>query len=194
MLGNPKVCSIANPADCFAMPAHPQFPKLRSGTQLDAIYERLITRGFGFRKAGNGSGKPLIVVVFDTQCTWSHEFWKTTRILDNDIDFFWFPVCVSADYSTAQAASILAAKEPWEVLREHEESFADPDFCGIHSEDFPSTQLDRDHVWENARIFRKAGGTSVPLAIWRSPEGNFIPFFGDTTPQEIRTVLSQSTN
>lgn len=184
-----KVCPLPSKADRFAMPSHPLYPKLRAGTQLDAMYERLVSRGYGFHQPGDMSGRPEIVVVFDPRCSWSHEFWKTSRILENEIDFYWFPVCVSADLSTAQAASILASTSPWLTMREHQDAFEDPDYCGIHPEQYPATQQDRDHVWENARIFRKAGGTSVPLAIWRNPQGEFVPFFGDTTAEEIRKVL-----
>ncbi|MDO4937202.1 MAG: hypothetical protein Q4E62_04725 [Sutterellaceae bacterium] len=179
-----KVCAI--PTDRFAMPAHPDYPKLRAGTELDAIYERLVTRGYGFHRPGT-QGLPVVVTVFDCQCSWSHAFWEMSKVLENDIDFYWFPVCVSADISTAQGASILTSSLPWETMNEHQLSFVEG---GLECNDYPATQTDRDRVWENARIFRKAGGMSVPLAIWRSPQNQFIPFFGDTTAEEIRrTVL-----
>ena len=184
-----RVCALPSKGDRFAVPAHPEWPKLRAGTQLDALYERLTTRGVGFRKPGIGDGRPRVIVVFDPRCSWSHEFWRTSGVLEDAVDFVWYPVCVTADLSTAQAASILAADVPWELMQEHQEAFADPDFCGIHPEEHPSEQKHRDLVWENARIFRKAGGTSVPLAVWRSPEGRFVPFFGDSTAAEIRAAL-----
>ena len=95
-------------------------------------------------------------------------------------------------YSTAQAAAMLASENSWDVLREHEELFSDPDYCGIHPEAFGFTQAARDHVWENARIFRKAGGTSVPLGIFKTQDGRYIPLFGDNTASEIRSKIELS--
>ena len=83
----------------------------------------------------------------------------------------------------------MAASNPWEVFCEHEESFADPDFCGIHPENYKITQDDRNRVWRNARVFRKAGGTQVPLGIYRCPDGSYVPIFGDDTLSEIKQKL-----
>lgn len=41
-----------NERDPFKIPAYPEYPKLRLGTQLDAIYERLYRDGYGIRKPG----------------------------------------------------------------------------------------------------------------------------------------------
>ena len=41
-----------NEQDPFKIPAYPEYPKLRLGTQLDAIYERLYRDGYGIRKPG----------------------------------------------------------------------------------------------------------------------------------------------
>mgnify|MGYP006901668242 FL=1 len=38
-----------NERDPFKIPAYPEYPKLRLGTQLDAIYERLYRDGYGIR-------------------------------------------------------------------------------------------------------------------------------------------------
>ena len=181
-----------NEQDPFKIPAYPEYPKLRLGTQLDAIYERLYRDGYGIRKPGISDVLPKVLVVFDPRCSWSNHFWQTSQLLTQQIDFIWFPVCVSSDYSTAQAAAMLASENSWDVLREHEELFSDPDYCGIHPEAFRFTQADRDHVWENARIFRKAGGTSVPLGIFKTQDGRYIPLFGDNTASEIRSKIELS--
>ncbi|MCF0254249.1 MAG: hypothetical protein HUK26_07960 [Duodenibacillus sp.] len=188
MTGAALSCPLPAKGDRFKMPGSPQWPKLRIGTQLDAIYERLATRGHGFSKPGMPAGRPRVIVVFDTRCAWSNNFWKTSKILEDDVDFVWYPVGVSQDYSTAQAAALLASNAPWELLNEHEERFSDPDFSGIRAEDYGPRQSDRDRVWENARIYRKAGGTQVPLAIAMTPGGP-VPFFGDSTAGEIRAAL-----
>ena len=91
-----------NERDPFKIPAYPEYPKLRLGTQLDAIYERLYRDGYGIRKPGISDALPKVLVVFDPRCSWSNHFWQTSQLLTEQIDFIWFPVCVSSDYSTAQ--------------------------------------------------------------------------------------------
>ena len=97
-----------NEQDPFKIPAYTEYPKLRLGTQLDAIYERLYRDGYGIRKPGISDALPKVLVVFDPRCSWSNHFWQTSQLLTDQIDFIWFPVCVSSDYSTAQAAAMLA--------------------------------------------------------------------------------------
>ena len=38
-------------------------------------------------------------------------------------------------------------------------------------------------------MFRKAGGTQVPLGIYRTPDNQFVPIFGDATAEEIRKIV-----
>lgn len=80
-------------------------------------------------------------------------------------------------------------RHPWALTKESEELFDDPDFRGINPKDYPVTQEQRDVAWNNSRIFRKAGGTQVPLGIYRTPDNQFVPIFGDATAEEIRKIV-----
>ena len=193
---NHKTCPLPGKTeDLYTMPSVPGYPKLRAGTQLDAIWGRMLATGKGYRRPGikkepgTCPGLPRVMVVFDTQCPWSHRLWDTAMILKDEIDFLWFPVCVTKDVSTAQAAAILASDTPWALTKESEELFDDPDFRGINPKDYPVTQEQRDVAWNNSHIFRKAGGTQVPLGIYRTPDNQFVPIFGDATAEEIRKIV-----
>ena len=136
---NHKTCPLPGTTeDLYTMPSVPGYPKLRAGTQLDAIWGRMLATGKGYRRPGikkepgTCPGLPRVMVVFDTQCPWSHRLWDTAMILKDEIDFLWFPVCVTKDVSTAQAAAILASDTPWALTKESEELFDDPDFRGIN--------------------------------------------------------------
>lgn len=116
---NHKTCPLPGKTeDLYTMPSVPGYPKLRAGTQLDAIWGRMLATGKGYRRPGikkepgTCPGLPRVMVVFDTQCPWSHRLWDTAMILKDEIDFLWFPVCVTKDVSTAQAAAILASDTP----------------------------------------------------------------------------------
>lgn len=177
--------------ESFEFPSHPLYPKLRIGTQLDAVYERLSAKGVGFSKPGIRADLPRVLVVFDCQCAWSHEFWLTSRSLENDINFCWYPVCVSRDRSVAQGAALIASPNPWDAMLLHQDLFTSEEH-GLTPEEYPIEQRHRDLLWENARMYRKSGGTSVPLGVFKAAAGIYIPFFGDTTAEEIRkTVLDK---
>ncbi len=181
-----KTCSLPKSGDAFPMPAHPDYPKLRAGTQLDAIYERLTASGTGFSKPGVPEGLPRVLVVFDCQCSWSHVFWEMSRSLENEVNFVWYPVCVSRDRSVEQGAALLASESPWDTMEAHQSEFSEG---GIPHEECRAEQKFRDLLWENARTFRKAGGTSVPLGIYKTPDGRYIPFFGTSFAQDIRRAV-----
>lgn len=124
---NHKTCPLPGKTeDLYTMPSVPGYPKLRAGTQLDAIWGRMLATGKGYRRPGikkepgTCPGLPRVMVVFDTQCPWSHRLWDTAMILKDEIDFLWFPVCVTKDVSTAQAAAILASDTPWALTKESE--------------------------------------------------------------------------
>ena len=141
-----KVCPLPGAAGSFPMPCVPGWPKLRAGTQLDAIYERMLREGNGFVRPGSNPDIPKWSRSLIRSATGRTISGRRADFSKTIVHFIWYPVCVSADYSTAQAASILAAADPWSVFCEHEEAFADPDFCGIHAEDYPATQDDRNRV------------------------------------------------
>ena len=165
----------------FPIPTFPDQPKLRIGTQLDAVYTRLLRSGHGFANPRLRPGKPVVVVVFDPCCAWCHHFWDAMFGLRDQIDFRWYPVCVSRDMSTALGAQILSADEPWEAMADHQEEFEDYE----DRADVRGSQAARDMVWENARLFRKSGGTSVPLAIYKDKVGNYRAFLAEDSVSEV---------
>lgn len=170
----------------FPIPASPDYPELRIGTQLDALYTRLLRDGRGFRNPAVKDGLPVVIVVFDPCCAWSHLFWEAMFEIRDRIDFRWYPVCVSQDQSTRLGAEILSAEEPWEAMADYQEEFEGRN----NRQELPVTQEMRDFVWKNARLFRKSGGTSVPLAIFKDKEGVYHPFFAqDSLSYVLKTVV-----
>ncbi len=176
--------------DTFPIPTHPDWPKLRAGTQLDALYTRLLSRGKCFTNPTCPADKPLVVAIIDPMCSWSHVFWETCLALKDEIDFHWFPVCVSSDHSTHLSAAVLAAADGWEMMAELQDNFAESNKEGIQAEEASVTEEDRAVAWENSRIFRKAGGTSVPLAIFKTSQGVFHPIFAQDSITEIRRIVT----
>ncbi len=175
--------------DSFVMPQHPDWPKLRAGTQLDALYTRLQAHGKCFVNPSCPQDKPIVVAILDPMCVWSHIFWETCLALKDEINFHWYPVCVSADRSTHLSAAVLASDHGWEMMADLQENFGEKSRAGILAEEAQVTQEQRTIAWENSRIFRKAGGTSVPLAIFKCSDGTFHPIFAEDSITEIRRIV-----
>ena len=44
-------------------------------------------------------------------------------------------------------------------------------------------------IWENARLFRKSGGTSVPLAIYKDKNGVYHAFLAEDSLSDILKIV-----
>lgn len=172
------------------MPAHPEFPRLRAGTEMDKIFEELLKSGKGLKKEGIKEGLPNVVIVYDTQCPWCSKLWNASKPLTDQYDFRWFPVAVLRDLSISQGAAILASDNPWQMMQTHEDHFKDEKVRGLDTSEMQIDKKYRDDIWTNSKIFRKAGGTVVPLGVYKTPSGKYIPILSGTDTEELTKILS----
>lgn len=171
------------------VPAHPEYPELRAGTQLDHLYESMLANGFGVSNPDIGKGKPIVVIVSDSQCPWCSKLWNSTKPLQDKVNFIWYQIPVLRDLSIDQAALILSSKEPWKALQEHEAHFKDEEFRGLNPAGFEVDKKFRDEVWTNAKIARWSGVTSVPLGVFKNSMGKYIPIPSGTDTEELRKII-----
>lgn len=179
---------MASPLTMAAMPEHPDHPGLRAGTELEEIYNQMLDKGFGIRNKAS-EGKPIVVIVSDTQCPWCSKLWNAASPLVGKVDFRWYPVAVLRDLSLSQGAAILGSKDPWKMMEHHEAHFKDPKIRGLNPSEFSVDQKYRDEVWSNSKIFRKAGGTIVPLGVYKNAEGKYFPILSGTSTEELAKKL-----
>lgn len=172
------------------MPAHPEFPRLRAGTELDKIYNELLKDGKGLKKEGIKEGLPKVVIVYDTQCPWCSKLWNAAKPLTDKYDFRWYPVAVLRDLSISQGAAIIAADKPWQMMQTHEDHFKDEKIRGLDTTEMKIEKKFRDDIWSNSKIFRKAGGTIVPLGVFKTPSGKYLPILSGTDTEELTKILS----
>ncbi|MCD8339101.1 MAG: hypothetical protein LUC43_02720 [Burkholderiales bacterium] len=174
------ISSIALPV-MAQTPAKPQifseeYPKLRCGTDLEAIYNNFLEKGFGISKYGKDNPLPKIVIATDTQCPWCAKMFIAFEPMTDKINFIWYPVAVLRDASVAQAAYILQSGNPWTTFTDNEENFKN-ETKGLDVSGKDISLQYRNEVWDNSKIFRRGGGTVVPLGIYKNPAGKYIPFF-----------------
>ncbi len=120
-------------------------------------------------------GNPTAFMVFDTQCPWCVWEFKELKPFMDKVNFVWFPVAVLSKWSERQAAVILADKDPVAKFMEHEAHFKDADFRGldVRGKEIPEDMVDA--VWTNSKIYRRAGGRTVPFGVIRLNDGRYVP-------------------
>lgn len=163
--------------------------KIRAGTELNNIYENLLKDGHGFSKKDLPENLPVVVLVVDTQCSWCSKLWQAIQPLSNTVKFVLFPVGVLNDESVSQGAAILSAPNPWMMMSRNERHFKDEDHRGIKTATMIIPQKFRNMVWQNAKLFRRAGGTSVPMGVFKSADGKYLPILSGSTTEEVAKII-----
>ncbi|MBQ8829138.1 MAG: hypothetical protein IJ022_03490 [Burkholderiaceae bacterium] len=161
---------------------------ISAGTYLDQIFENLLKNGYGFSNQ-HRKENPQVVFVIDTQCPWCTKLIQAIKPLLNQIKVVWYPVAVLNDDSVTQGALILSASNPWKKLLQHEQLFKSKEHRGLPINDLVVSKENRQKVWNNSKIFRRAGGIVVPLGVFKDPSGKFIPIRSGITTDELRTIF-----
>lgn len=180
---------VGLPAVAYADVPPSKEKSVRVGTDLQAIYENLLKDGHGFTKKGIAENLPVAVLVVDTQCSWCSKLWQAIQPLSDVVRFTLFPVGVLNDESVSQGAAILSAPNPWMMMTRQEKHFKDEDFRGIQTGSMIIPQKYRNMVWTNSKIFRRAGGTVVPLGVFKTSDGQFKPILSGSTTEEIAEII-----
>ena len=169
---------------CCLQPKKP----LRAGTDLETIYENLLKDGACVRAPG-APQRPPVVVAFDTQCPWCTRLLEAAEPLLAEADFRWYPVAVLSTESVLQAETILSAPDPWDAFLAHERLFAAGKGSGLPVSGLPADRTYERRVWNNSKIFRRAGGTVVPLGAVRTADGRLLPIVARCTTEELRSFI-----
>lgn len=83
--------------------------------------ETIIAKGKGFT-AGPMMAAQTAYVLFDPQCPHCSQLWQASQPVLNRVKFVWIPVSIINGKSTAQAAALLSATNPVELMGAHEAS------------------------------------------------------------------------
>jgi thiol:disulfide interchange protein DsbG len=165
------------------------------------LHQRFAAEGKGFATAPAAPGRLTVYVAFDPQCPDCIGFWKAARPLADQVRFVWLPIAVLNPLSEPQGAALLSAPNPVAAMDQHAERFGTTARAANHSglvregaqtqagKSAPPPMAAREDVWTNSRLFRRAGGRSVPFSVFVDAKGavNVIP---DTlTTGELRKVL-----
>lgn len=116
-------------------------------------------RGFS---VGSTMSARTVYVFFDTQCPHCNALWVAAKPLKSQAKFVWIPVGILNASSTAQGATLLAAKDPVAAMDEHEASM-EARRGGISAGSDIAAQ--KEMVAKNTALLTRLGFGSIPTII-----------------------------
>ncbi len=155
-------------------PKWPKKPDIPTDFNPEEFFEELKAKGTGIHFPGK-PGRLSLYMVFDPQCPWC--VWEYNQLLPfkDQIDVVWFPVAVLNPWSEQQGAAMLTAPEPYKAFLSHEANFKSADFKGLDPRRLVIPFEKREAVWINSKIYRRAGGRSVPFGVLKTADGRYVP-------------------
>lgn len=112
--------------------------------------------------AGQAMSARTVYVFFDAQCPHCTALWLAAKPLKSQARFVWIPVGILNASSTAQGATLLAAKDPVAAMDEHEASMQARG-GGISAGSDIAAQ--KDMVAKNTALLTRLGFASIPTII-----------------------------
>jgi thiol:disulfide interchange protein DsbG len=158
------------------------------GNALDAtlLYEQLSKEGRGFAMQPLAGPRQPVYVLFDPQCRYCMQLWRNALPLAARVLFEWIPVGLLNERSEWQAAVIVAAADPRATMEQHEAAFA---AGGLDVAQFKIDGADLDSIRANTRIFRRGGGSAVPVTVFKDRSGQATAFAGVLATEDLRRLL-----
>lgn len=103
-----------------------------------------------------------VYVFFDAQCPHCGALWNAAKPLKSQAKFVWIPVGLLNPSSTAQGATLLAAKDPVAAMDEHEASFLAKQ-GGISAGS--GLEAQKAAVAKNTELMNRFGFASIPSIV-----------------------------
>lgn len=143
---------------CQDAPA-PDVPAKAGATPVSTAAVAAEAKGFS---VGSTMSTRTVYVFFDPQCPHCNALWLAAKPLRSQAKFVWIPVGLLNASSTAQGATLLAAKDPVAAMDEHEASMQARS-GGISAGSDIAAQ--KEMVAKNTALLTRLGFASIPTII-----------------------------
>lgn len=143
---------------CKDAPA-PDVPAKAGTTPVSTAAVAAEAKGFS---VGSTMSARTVYVFFDAQCPHCTALWMAAKPLKSQAKFVWIPVGLLNASSTAQGATLLAAKDPVAAMDEHEASMQAKG-GGISAGSNIAAQ--KEMVEKNTALLTRLGFASIPTII-----------------------------
>ncbi|WP_096699651.1 thioredoxin fold domain-containing protein [Polaromonas sp. AER18D-145] len=137
----------------------PDAPAKAGATPVSTAAVAAEAKGFS---VGSTMSTRTVYVFFDAQCPHCNALWLAAKPLRSQAKFVWIPVGILNASSTAQGATLLAAKDPAAAMDEHEASMQARS-GGISAGSDIAAQ--KEMVAKNTALLTRLGFASIPTII-----------------------------
>ncbi|MDP2033860.1 MAG: thioredoxin fold domain-containing protein [Polaromonas sp.] len=142
----------------------PDAAKPAAATPVSVAAVAAEAKGFS---VGSAMSTRTVYVFFDAQCPHCTALWEAAKPLKSQARFVWIPVGILNPSSTAQGATLLAAKDPVAAMDEHEASMTAKG-GGISAASGIDAQ--KADVAKNTELLTRFGFGSIPTIIGNHAE------------------------
>ena len=111
---------------------------------------------------GSAMSTRTVYVFFDPQCPHCNALWLAAKPLKSQAKFVWIPVGLMNPSSTAQGATLLAAKDPVASMDAHEVSMQ-AKTGGISAGS--DIEVQKESVAKNTALLTRMGFSSIPTIV-----------------------------
>lgn len=137
--------------------------------------------------AGTIMSARTVYVFFDAQCPHCGALWEAAKPLNSQAKFVWIPVGLLNSSSTAQGATLLAAKDPVAAMDEHEASMQ-AQRGGISAGS--DIEAQKAVVAKNTELLTRFGFTSVPsIVATQAQTGALVTHEGTLSTADLAALL-----
>ena len=128
-------------------------------------------------------------VLFDPQCPHCADLWNNSKPLQGQAKMKWIPVGFLNSKSKTQAAVLLEAENPAELMNKYEAEMAARGSSSV-LDGSPSKEA-LEQVERNTEILRQSRAQSVPAIFYRNPKnaGNMAMVTGSAPTESIAGLL-----
>jgi thiol:disulfide interchange protein DsbG len=139
-------------------------PAAAASTPVSVAAVAAEAKGFS---VGSAMSARTVYVFFDAQCPHCTALWEAAKPLKPQARFVWIPVGLLNASSTAQGATLLAAKDPVAAMDEHEASMRAQGGGISAGSDIDAQKAD---VASNTALLTRLGFGSIPTIIGNHAE------------------------
>ncbi len=139
-------------------------PAAAASTPVSVAAVAAEAKGFS---VGSAVSARTVYVFFDAQCPHCTALWEAAKPLKPQARFVWIPVGILNAASTAQGATLLAAKDPVAAMDEHEASMKAQRGGIAAGSDIEAHKAD---IAKNTELLTRFGFASIPTIIGNHAE------------------------
>ena len=135
---------------------------------------------------GTAMSTRTVYVFFDAQCPHCTALWQAAKPLKSQAKFVWIPVGILNPASTAQGATLLAARDPVAAMDEHE-ALMQAQRGGISAGSDIAAQ--KVEVAKNTELLTRFGFASIPTIVGTHAQTGALVTQEGAVPTAVLAIL-----